>query len=125
MIGTVAEKPELERHADDNDLATVRELADTAYRVRAAQAKQASVRLDEEFDGQRCVTCDEVIPAGRVNAMKFSLPVDSGFRTFPHHTDVYYTADAGPSVLKHGTDKCVHCQSVVDKSNKLYASTND
>jgi len=110
-----------ERQADVGDIATSLELADTARQVRAAQAAQASLKLDPEFDGIHCVECGEVIPDGRIKALSFHVQVAGEFKISMHKTDKPCVEKGVSHVLKHGTDKCIHCQSALATAKKQYA----
>lgn len=100
-----------ERVADECDFASTLALAETARHVSAMQFKIQNIKLDDEFDGMHCVECGEKIAKERIKLLKFTMIHDPKIKTISHPTDRHFKKDGANMIEKHGTDKCITCQS--------------
>lgn len=81
------------------------------------QKNKLQKRLDADFDGENCVSCGDEINPKRIEALKYTIPM--GRYSQKHDTDLIDKRHG--VVIKHGTDRCVQCESIADLNKKRYA----
>lgn len=105
-----------ERTADECDFAANIALAETANHLRRKQAEIANIVLDPDFDGVHCVECGQKILKERIAALLIDVIDDGKRRISSHPTDRRRTTGGVSFVRKHGSDKCVACQSEASRA---------
>lgn len=100
-----------ERTADECDFASNIAMAETATHLKKKQQEIANIVLDPDFDGVHCVECGQKIPKLRIDTLRMNVPTGRRACITSHPTDRHYEKDGETFVDKHGTDKCVICQS--------------
>lgn len=113
-----------ERTADECDFASNIAMAETANHLRKKQHEIASILLDPDFDGIHCVECGVKIPPARLKSLLMIIPVDGGIKVPAHPTNRHCKQNNAPCIKKHGTDKCVTCQSEFNRVNLVRGRQN-
>lgn len=94
-----------ESRSDESDRAAALQLM-SDIEGRQKHIAKMRPRLSDEFDGESCVSCGDVINPGRIKAMRYSVPKEENLN--PHCTDEI----AGGAIVKHGTDLCIACAEI-------------
>lgn len=113
-----------ERTADECDFASNISMAETERHLKRKQQEIASIALDPDFDGVHCVECGEKIPPARIKSLLLNIPDDGRTRVPIHSTNRHCKQNGVPCVKKHGTDKCVTCQSEFNRASQIRGRQN-